>query len=1153
MAKGKKPLPGGRNSAQATALAQPDALLAKGAFGELREECSRLLTKYPEHPGLLHKLGIALEKLRDHAQAKETLLLAAKLSPGDARIHSDLGIVLEGLGEFPAAEAAYKQALALAPNLAAAHSNLSDLLLKQKQPDEAIRHARAATKLRPSSPLAWQALGDALLMYGKTDEAIEAFEKATRLIPPQGKAFSALARAYFERNKKEEAMAVLQKARSLIGDDPKILNDLGLTLGSQKRYEEAQALFEAAYKALHEPATMFNILTNLAYMKREAEIFALANEVLSLPQPNVALVPLFGRASQDCQWDLQERLLPHFLKWCEVDDDRRTVAGHNLLLVLPIVAVTPIMVRNIAEKVAATHRQGIKHYRLDITHQKAFENSPKLRIGYLSADFKLHVVNYFISGQLSHYDKQHFEVVCYSNLAEAEEDEITAQYHGAVDKFVRVADMDNATLARRIADDGIHILVDLSGYTGGSRLSVMYHKPAPVQCTYIGYPFTTGISEVDYAFSDPWMNGPENPDTFVEKILEIPHAYVSSGELPVTPRTDVPPVCRYGRITFGSLGNCYKLNRQTVSAWSRILERVPGSRVILNNPRYESALTQESVLKEFGANGIPRDRVTIITEGHPDGRHFYWYEDIDIALDAFPQTGGTTTYESLWMGVPVISLVGSSHYQRLSYSYLKNCGTEVDDLIAFDVDEYIDRAVALANNRTRLEELHRILPINIHHALLCDPARQVRYYEEALIEGWNRKFPDRPKFTPGTFDYVRLNSPAAPWVATVADPGNLYRYVVQEQGRWFAPEYGMLEKLARHLEGQAVEIGSEPGFFSLELAQSGLSTMVLSTSTVAGRLIRAAAEKGRLAERVEVRLESARTNLLERATLRNVALLRIGVEANDGQAGPIVKNPGFWRDNSPLVLLSVHNGDQTDQSVAEKLVAMGYRLYRPLPALDIFAPHDLREPLDPYSLYLLACPPAREEALTRAGLLAQPEPVPPEEAAALAEAARASNPWQRMDEWVTGCADQVHQTLRGAGARLALLQFAIKAQMTLQESAPSTTRRLTLARLFADAGYRSHALSILNQCVGEIEQGSASVTAPFLAPSAAWDAIAPGERLAEWLYAAIIETRCRLAAHSTYFLAEAEFEPLRTLSSLGFETDFSRNALRARSARENQK
>jgi hypothetical protein len=442
-----------------------------------------------------------------------------------------------------------------------------------------------------------------------------------------------------------------------------------------------------------------------------------------------------------------------------------------------------------------------------------------------------------------------------------------------------------------------------------------------------------------------------------------------------------------------------------------------------------------------------------------------------------------------------------------------------------------------------------VLSENFRQSLACDPTRYIRYFEETLIEGWNRKFPERPKFTADTFSYTRLTSPAAPIVATASHPDDMFRYVLEEQGAWFAPEYGRLQHLARQLDGIAIEIGAEPGFFSLELAHSGMHAISLSTSTVAGRQIRAAAEKGGVADRVDVRLESARTRQLDRADAENVALLRIGVEANDGAAGPIVRNPDFWKANAPVVLASIHFEDRVDISTVEALAAMDYRIYRFLPGLGCFVPHSLAEALDPYVLYLLACPPEREAKLIAAGVLVR-TPIFPEESMALESAdPSVKDPWQEIDNWVVRCATSARDSNRSAAERLGYHHAALQAQLAVIQAAPSTTRLISLARLLADAGRRAEAASLLHQALVAFEGGTAHLTLPFLAPSSTWDGISPDGRMAEWLLAAVLEARCRAATHSTYFLSDDDFASLDTIASLGFSTGFIEGAKRARDAR----
>lgn len=1127
------------------------ALLAQREYSEASRFCEQALAESPNSPKLLHYFAIAQEKLGHHDQARRALVQALATSPRNAQIHNDLGIVLESLKKLPEAEASYCRALALNPALAEAHGNLSSLLNALERPHEAIRHAKEAIRLNPNNSASWVALGDAYRMTSDLKAAESAFEHALKSTTPSRRAYTSLFQLYLSTHRTEEGIALLERARKQLNDNPLILNDLAQAYGALERYQEAQPLFELAYSQLLETTTLYNIIHNLSNMKRWEEVFSYEAEVLKHPQPNTAISPLFAAAAELCNWDLMERLLPSFLEWCRLEESELGAATKNLLRLLPVPSVDPQAIRMLLERMAGKGRRIYAHSKPAFDYAPAKNSRRKLRIGYMSGDFRMHVVNLHISGQLSNYDKEFFEVYCYSNLDAAKEDGITEQYRHAVDTFVDVSKITDLQLARRIHDDGIHVLVDLSGYTSGSRLGTMFYQSAPVQVTYLGYPFTSGVKEIDYFLTDSWLNGPRNPSYFVENVLEISRSYVTSGKLEILPRQVHPPILRNGYVTFGTLNNCYKLNKATIAVWSRILTSTPGAKMVLNHPSYATPLTRTNILSEFARNGTASDRISFVWDRHPEGSHLYWYESIDVALDTFPLTGGTTTFEALWMGVPVVTLVGQINYQRLSYSLLKNCGIDTDDLIASDEEEFVAKAVALGQEPERIAAFHADLCREVPRSILCDPTWQIRYFEEALVDSWNRKFPEQPRFTPETFTYTRLDSPAAPLVATAASADNLYRYVIQEQGRWFAPEYEMLQKLGHHIDGLAVEIGAEPGFFSLELAQGGRNALCLSSSTIAARMIQAAAGRGGLAEQVEVRLESPQSPLLDRAELRNVALLRIGTEANDGASGPIVRNPNFWQTNAPIVLLSVHAGDKSDPSTAERLVTMGYGLYRLLPGLGCFVPYQLGEALDPYTLYLLACPHAREPVLVAARLLVMDtKPVPAQEIEGLSNATLAPEPWQRMDEWVIRCANLAHEAGQDPGERIALLQLALETQQALIQGAPSTTRRITLARLLSDMGRRVEAVSHMNQAIAEIEQGSAQVTMPFLAPSATWDDISPEDHFAEWLFAALVETRCRMAAHSTYFLAEAEFGPLESLSSIGFETTFSRNAVRARQERD---
>lgn len=1125
-------------------------LLAKKDFLSAAKLCRGWLAETPDNPELLHQLGVISEQLGLHREACDLLQRARRLSSPSADLCNNLAIALESTGDLQAAETAYYEALRINPHHPESHGNLATLLLKVDRPAEALTHAEQALKLQPNNPLHWVAAGDAFQVVGRFEEAAEVLRHALTLSRVPRRAYTSLARIYFLLRRDEDALFVLQKAIDSIGEDPLLLNDLAMALGSLKRYEEAQPLFERAYEQLQDPVALFNIVQNLSRMKCWEDLFALEAEVLRHPQPNTAIPSLFGAAASTCNWDLIDRLLPHVLEWFEAEESNKiTVAIQNVLYLMPQSSVAPMDIRRTLERVAQKKRKIYSHSQPAFDYAPAFETQKKLRIGYLSGDFRVHAVNTFFSGLLSFYDKAYFEVYCYSNLSAESEDDITAQYKRAVDAFINVSEMNDIELAQRIHSDGIHILIDLSGYTAASRLSVMFYRPAPVQACYLGYPFTTGMEEVDYYLADRWLNGPENARHFTERILEIEASFITTGEHTIYPRSFVPPVQRNGYITFGSLTNCYKLNREVIATWSRVVLSVPNARIILNHPNYSLELTRSFVLNEFEKHGVSQDRVTLVWDRHPEGSHLYWYEDIDIALDTFPLTGGTTTFESLWMGVPMITHVGDVYYERLSCSILMNCGVAMDDLIANDEDEFVAKAMRLAGDPEKVANLRQVLCEELPRSILCDASRHVRFFEQALIEGWNGKFPERPLYTPANYEYLPLSTPAAPWVATVNVPGNLHRYVVQEQGRWFAPEYSMLSILAPHVKGIAVEIGSEPGYFSLELAQSGVPAISLSTSTVSAKLTEAAAMKAQIADSVHVVLESPLTGLLDRLERADVGILRIGVEANDGRAGVVEQNPYFWTHNRPLVLLGIHSKDQPDLSVAGQLSKQGYIHYRFVPGVMAFQRHSFETALDPYVLYLLACPEEHVDRLKAAGLVIdQLTTLPEQQMLALMSAGQSADPQSQLDEWVVGAAMRAYDALLGLADRLTSLMSAIEVQESLLQSAPSITRRLTLARLLSDAGRRAEAVAQLSLALSEIEQGSSTVTMPFLAPSATWDTVASGDHLAEWLFSSILETRCRLAAHSTYFLSPQDVSQLELLNQVGMTTEFSRKVLQLQTA-----
>jgi predicted O-linked N-acetylglucosamine transferase (SPINDLY family) len=366
----------------------------------------------------------------------------------------------------------------------------------------------------------------------------------------------------------------------------------------------------------------------------------------------------------------------------------------------------------------------------------AWRNAPgverALRIGYVSADLRDHPVAYFLESVLAASDRTAFEIACYSNLRT--EDATTARLRRSVDHWRPIAGESHEAVAAAIRNDEIDILVDLSGHTTGNRLMVFAQKPAPVQCSWLGYFGTTGLPEIDYILADRFVIPTEDESYYSEQVWRLPDSYLC-----FTPPADGAPSRRpraQGRgITFGCFNNVLKITPPVVAAWSQILAGVPSSRLLLNTKQLDDVALCEALIAQFAAHGIPRERV-LCSGGGPRTALLAAYNEVDIALDPFPYGGGTTTVEALWMGVPVISLRGDRFTGRVGDSILATCG--MAELVAAEVADYVARAIALAYDEERLAVLHATLRSRLAASALCDPPRFARHLEAAYRQMWRR-------------------------------------------------------------------------------------------------------------------------------------------------------------------------------------------------------------------------------------------------------------------------------------------------------------------------------------------------------------------------------------------------------------------------------
>jgi len=413
-------------------------------------------------------------------------------------------------------------------------------------------------------------------------------------------------------------------------------------------------------------------------------------------------------------------------------DPRQTGVNSNLLLCLHYSDILPpdmIFAEHL--KWADRHCSAIRPY---TDYLVAVQPDRVLRIGYVTPDLRGHSVAYFLEPLLRYHDREHFQVYCYVEVRI--QDEMTKRLWACVDVVRDTTRLDDAAVAHLIHDDRIDILIDLAGHTENNRLPVFAYKPAPVQMTYLGYPDTTGLDTVDYRITDGWADPPGTTEHLhSEELLRL-----ENGFLCFSPPTESPPVSSLpalerGYITFGSFNVQTKITPVMLDAWANIMSRLPTARLLIKNRQLSEPAMQEYLLAELAGRGIAGERVALLGTTSKE-RHMATYGEVDIALDSYPYNGTTTTCDTLWMGIPVITLAGSTHVSRVGASLLARVG--LDDLVCPDTESYVTKAVALSGDPAWLAETRRSLRSRMQASSLCDAAAFIGEYEDLLRSAWRQ-------------------------------------------------------------------------------------------------------------------------------------------------------------------------------------------------------------------------------------------------------------------------------------------------------------------------------------------------------------------------------------------------------------------------------
>ena len=365
------------------------------------------------------------------------------------------------------------------------------------------------------------------------------------------------------------------------------------------------------------------------------------------------------------------------------------------------------------------------------------ENNPdpdrRLKIGYISPDFRNHSVSYFFEPLLDGHNREEVELYGYGNVMHY--DETTDRLKRKFDHYRNIRPLDDKAVAQLVEDDAIDILVDLAGHSGDSRISAMAYKPAPIQVTWLGYPNSTGMSQIDYRLTDSIADPPGSEKFYAEKLLYLPDGFLCYGPGRMMPPVAELPASKKGCITFGSFNNSSKINPFIIELWARVLKSNEGSCLLLKFKSGGDEEIRNMYLERFEKFGIDRDRIATCGWLQPPA-HLEIYKEVDIALDTFPYNGTTTTCQALLMGVPVITMVGKSHMSRVGLSILTRVGLEF--FAASTPDEYVAKAVALAAKIDALATIRASMRKRMAASALCNRDRFAETIGQAYRQMWRR-------------------------------------------------------------------------------------------------------------------------------------------------------------------------------------------------------------------------------------------------------------------------------------------------------------------------------------------------------------------------------------------------------------------------------
>ena len=756
-------------------LAAAQAALNAGRRDEAIKNLTAAVTEEPARNVQVYRtLVVQLYTGGRFAEGEAMAAKGLERHPRDYDLMNTRGVMLRKLKRQPEAVKVFEAAIKLNAKSLAAPQNLANVLLDLKEPARAEAILVKLVRQDPRNGEYLRQLGRALTQQGKIEPALARLRQAISVSRTNIDAWLDLVGLLHEEHRTAESEEWLEKAIAANPGNPRLLEGKVQVMRRSGQMRGAQAFMEALLPANADAAWLHHQLGATVSDWDRPRANVLLRRAVELEPDNLAYIgPMIENLERTRSGDegghieeayhLAKRIMPRkaeftesmskiltevFIRTCDFDaldelGDFRTLgrawasSGRHSALMKQLARV-----RTDEDRLELVEQHRIWGRQVDTAAARRPIKRPpprppggKIRLGFMSSDLRQHPVGYFALPLFDHVDRERFEVFVYS-FHQGQEDAAQRLIASKIDAYRWWPDISVGDAAAKIAEDQLDMLIELGGSTHMNKLEVMAYRPAPLQASWLGYPHSAGLASIDYFVCDPYSL-PTQPEYLIEQPLVMPKTWLALGRAFFSDRNEITPGLpseRKGYVTYGTANNPHKYSREVFDVWAKVVAATPNSRFAVVRPEGSGQVFRDNVRAQFALQGVSAERV----EFHPvRGAHMPFYNEMDISLDPFPLTGGTTTTESLWMGVPLVSMRGEMFHERLSYSILSNAG--LGDLCADNAADYHRIALELAADTDR----RRALRTGLRDQLRNSPLGQTEDFARAFYDLIHRTVTER--------------------------------------------------------------------------------------------------------------------------------------------------------------------------------------------------------------------------------------------------------------------------------------------------------------------------------------------------------------------------------------------------------------------------